>query len=223
MDSLGGLHAYQKASLKGGNEKQGKGACGTWVVKFLKREKDTLLDGGEGKLRLLDVGAVSGTTYVRQSSWIDTTSIDLNPQHPRVIKQDFFDRPVPRTEAERFHVVCLSLVVNFVGDVWQRGQMLLHARNHLLPNGLLFLALPLPCITNSRYMTHDRMLAILKSIGFEPLEQHFAKKLAFYLVRKVEAPPVRRWKKEEVNPGPGRNNFCIVLGGGRGGAGGGGT
>jgi 25S rRNA (adenine2142-N1)-methyltransferase len=47
--------------------------------------------------------------------------IDLNPQSPRVLKKDFFELEKPVTEDAKFHVVCLSLVVNFVPDALLRG------------------------------------------------------------------------------------------------------
>ncbi|TPX53782.1 hypothetical protein PhCBS80983_g06160 [Powellomyces hirtus] len=226
MEALGGLHAYQRASLKGGNEKKGLGACGSWLVTFLREEQKarenatapgaaTAASPGAAKtkLRLLDVGAVSGQTYAKQASWIDVSSIDLNPQSQTVKKQDFFERPNPKGDDERFHVLCLSLVVNFVGDPKLRGEMLIHARRFLLPSGLLFLVLPLPCVTNSRYMTHEHLLAIITSIGYTLVKQHFARKLAFYLLRRVENGQFKKveWAKKEIHPGIERNNFCIVI------------
>jgi 25S rRNA (adenine2142-N1)-methyltransferase len=193
MDELGGLDGYQKASLRGGDERKGKGACGKWLVKLLKdhhyRERlmgvddddDATLVGGADKddgddsdgardlvklvdtesgrdqedpsspssvsmslgsisggnrdarnrkkatatkkILLLDVGALNGETYAKQSSWIHTTSIDLNPQHPDVQQQDFFERPAPKSREECFHVLCFSLVINFVGEPIKRGNI----------------------------------------------------------------------------------------------------
>ncbi|KAJ3022343.1 hypothetical protein HKX48_006377 [Thoreauomyces humboldtii] len=233
MQDLGGLDGYQKASLKGGDEKKGLGACGTWLVPYLKEERArvealddhdhcaVLVEGsaGErrgGKYRLLDVGAVSGQTY-RKQGWIDATYIDLNSQAPNVKSQDFFERPAPvvgpEGDAERYHCVCLSLVVNFVPDIEMRGDMLIHARRFLFPSGILFLVLPLPCIKNSRYMTHDHLVAILKSIGFAPVKHHFATKLAFYIVRRIERGTFvhKEWNKVQIHPGIDRNNFAIVV------------
>ncbi|KAJ3180529.1 hypothetical protein HDU87_002038 [Geranomyces variabilis] len=242
MEAMGGLHAYQRASLRGGNEKKGLGACGSWLVQQLRAELAELRDSeaeklvvvaenGEEeveeveeeaktgspatqqklKLKLLDVGALDGGTYSKQASWIDVTSIDLNPQCQTVRKQDFFERPRPTGAHEKFNVLCLSLVVNFVGDPKLRGDMLIHARRFLLPRGLLFLVLPLPCVKNSRYMSHAHLLAILKSIGYELVKHHFARKLALYLLRRVEQFKLQDWTKTQMNPGIERNNFCIVV------------
>ncbi|KAJ3414414.1 hypothetical protein HDV05_006595 [Chytridiales sp. JEL 0842] len=285
LEGLGGLNAYQQASLKGGDERRGKGACGRWLVGRLgglREMVQSLSEGGgevgkeEGKrdddddddddsddtqgkhpsnnsddadrnfkkkkkrmpkpkLKLLDVGALNGETYAKQSSWIETTSIDLNPQHPNVQQQDFFERPVPTSDSEKFHVLCFSLVVNFVGDPAKRGQMLLHATHFLHPSGLLFLVLPLPCVTNSRYTTQEHLNSLMRHLGFEaePVDVEYTKKLAMCLYRYAGQATVVESKKEDVvggkaekqqqqqkkkkfgkrelNPGPGRNNFAIVL------------
>lgn len=52
---------------------------------------------------------------------IDTTCIDLNPQAPHVQKFDFFDFPIPTMNKDKFDVVGLSLVLNFVGGLGRRG------------------------------------------------------------------------------------------------------
>ncbi|KAI9095166.1 putative methyltransferase-domain-containing protein [Phlyctochytrium arcticum] len=227
MEGLGGLHAYQRASLRGGNERKGLGACGTWVLPHLRKEHQAQFDADETRsdlpkkrqkgpsLRLLDVGALSGETYARQKGWLDVTSIDLNPQHLSVMKQDFFERPLPSSDTEKFHVISLSLVVNFVGDPKDRGIMLSRTREFLLPNGLLFLVVPLPCVTNSRYMTHKHLLDIMSSLHFRVQEHRFSPKLAFYLFKldghSTTLLPPGTWSKKEIHPGVSRNNFCICI------------
>ncbi|KAI8826226.1 putative methyltransferase-domain-containing protein [Fimicolochytrium jonesii] len=242
MEAMGGLHAYQRASLAG-NEKKGIVASEKWVLPFLRKERTrvhgiaqavegevdkdaddaTVTTGTKAKepttkLKMLDVGAVNGQTYAKQASWIDVSRIDLNPQEPGIEKQDFFERSLPKSDAERFHVLCLSLVVNFVGDPKARGDMLLKTLHYLLPHGLLFLALPLPCLTNSRYMTHEHFTAILTSMGYELVDHHHARKLAFYVFRKSGngkkgkgGKKIVEWPKREMRPGGKRNNFCVVV------------
>ncbi|KAI8612518.1 hypothetical protein BC830DRAFT_1067554, partial [Chytriomyces sp. MP71] len=218
INDLGGLHAYQRASLKGGDERKGKGACAKWLVPLLKEKylASLLPDStSAGKIRLLDVGALNGETYDK-FKLIEPSYIDLNPQHHTVARQDFFERSVPKGEADKFHVLCLSLVVNFVDDPERRGVMLIHARKFLFPNGLLFIVLPLPCTQNSRYMTHERLSEIARAIGFEEVEHHFTKRLSYHLWRRVQDPSGKPWRaaaipKAMVNPGPARNNFCIVI------------
>lgn len=75
------------------------------------------------QLRLLDVGALTGTAYAAYP-WLDVTSIDINPRAPHVIQSDFFDFEPPSGEEENppYDVVSLSLVVNFIGDLHKRGE-----------------------------------------------------------------------------------------------------
>lgn len=74
------------------------------------------------QLRILDVGAISGTAYA-DWDFIEATCIDLNSQAPHVVQCDFFDYPVPSTDG-LFDVVGLSLVVNFVGSLTKRGRLI---------------------------------------------------------------------------------------------------
>ncbi|KAJ1552410.1 hypothetical protein HK096_000292, partial [Nowakowskiella sp. JEL0078] len=91
MDRLGGLHIYQRASLKGGNEKVGRGAVGKWVGPFILEYHHSLFNptyndklktesAEKRKLKLLDIGALSFDTYSKFKKYVDVSSIDLNPQ-----------------------------------------------------------------------------------------------------------------------------------------------
>lgn len=68
--------------------------AGKWVVSELRAaraaESEKNSGAAEGKLRLLDVGAIKNQ-YLDHGAWLDVTAIDLNPQHPSVIKADFFE------------------------------------------------------------------------------------------------------------------------------------
>ncbi|CEH16445.1 25S rRNA (adenine(2142)-N(1))-methyltransferase, Bmt2 [Ceraceosorus bombacis] len=163
---LGGLRAYQDASVVGANHLKA-GETGKWCAEMLQEVR------GKEPLHLLDVGAIAGTAYLKYP-WINSTSIDLEPRSEAVIKSDFFDFAKPdldRQQAEdvwskaaaavegrgegqdvrvkrwrgKFDVVALSLVVNYVGDLEQRGRMLLHAHHYLTPTGYLYLVLPNAC------------------------------------------------------------------------------
>ncbi|OQV05841.1 hypothetical protein CLAIMM_10506 [Cladophialophora immunda] len=84
----------------------------------------------------------------------------------------------------------------------------------------LFLVLPSPCLHNSRYLTPQHLTAILNSLGYIHLHTKTTRKLHYSLWR-FDGPRARdKWiksggdtvfKKREINPGGGRNNFCIVL------------
>ena len=146
-------------------------------------------------------------------------------------KCDFFDWPLPASDAERYDVVSLSLVVNFVGDLHRRGEMLMHAHHYLRPGGYVCLILPLACVTNSRYMTHEHLGALVRSAGFTVERNEDSRRLTRWLLRQAaprnaspapahltlaEAARFRFWdgtpfKKRELVPGATRNNFCILL------------
>lgn len=48
--------------------------------------------------------------------------IDLHSQHPRILEQDFFTRPLPSAADEAFNVISCSLVLNFVDRPEDRGE-----------------------------------------------------------------------------------------------------
>lgn len=160
-EALGGLKAYQDASLLGADKRKG-GDSGKWIVKTLQQ----VLEGEKKDVKLLDVGSISGTAYEKYP-WIKAKCIDIHPRENDVEQVDFFDLSVPTIEEEKFDVVSLSLVINFVGDIQERGKMLLHTHRYLKKGGHLALILPLACVANSRYCTHQRLQDILDSCGWK--------------------------------------------------------
>lgn len=109
--------------------------------------------------------------------------------------------------------------------------MLVHAHKYLTKTGLLYLVLPFACVSNSRYLTHERLTEIFSSAGYDVVRQSDSKRLTRWLVRrKATAPKGKKlkageeaqagWdgkvfkKQEIVKQGKiGLNNFCILLGG----------
>lgn len=92
--------------------------------------------------------------------------------------------------------------------------MLLHAHDYLLPHGYLYLVLPLPCLTNSRYLSHARLTSILTSTGWTVERQHDSAKLTYWLLKRAdggEKGDGKEWKREVVRKGAQRNNFCILV------------
>ncbi|CBQ70618.1 conserved hypothetical protein [Sporisorium reilianum SRZ2] len=231
LDSLGGLAQYQAWSLTG-SAKAGQTPTSKWCMEALA----TVYQHGrdQPKFRVLDVGAITGTAYTKYR-WVDATSIDLHPQGDNVLKYSFFDFPVPTAEAETYNMVALSLVINFVGDVRKRGEMLRHVHKYLPTSadvpGFCFLVLPLSCLTNSRYMNQSHLRSILDSLGFSVLKQSDSAKLSRWLLQRKPLAERReaaaknenaapgaddKWdgtvfKKRELNPGKDRNNFAIVV------------
>ncbi|KAJ2162267.1 25S rRNA (adenine2142-N1)-methyltransferase [Coemansia sp. RSA 552] len=231
MARMGGLDWYQKASLLGQSKRRG-GDTSRWLVPKLRDLG--LHQRKDGKLRLLDVGALSCLNYAQERAWIDVVPIDLNSQEPGIRQLDFLDieiGPEPpvagagpddedSASSSKFHtpfdVVCLSLVVNFIGDPAKRGDMLRQGSRILASGGYLFLVLPRSCVDNSRYMDDDRLLAIMQSLGFTQVASHHTAKLAHYLYRLDSAPPTgdsdeQCFKKKMLHSAPGRNNFSIVV------------
>ncbi|KIS71311.1 25S rRNA (adenine2142-N1)-methyltransferase [Mycosarcoma maydis] len=230
LDSLGGLAQYQAWSLTG-SAKAGQTPTSKWCMEALatvyKHDRDL------PKFRVLDVGAITGTAYEKYR-WVDATYIDLHPQGDNVQKYSFFEFPVPTDTKQRFNMVALSLVINFVGDVRKRGEMLRHVHKYLPDNqdtpGFCFLVLPLSCLTNSRYMNQSHLRAILSSLGFNVVKQSDSNKLSRWLLQRKPlkerqeaaanngnaAAASDEWdgtvfKKRDINPGKDRNNFAIVV------------
>lgn len=199
---------------------------------------------GNAKIRMLEVGALKFDNVCSRTPYFSVERIDLQSQHPEIKTQDFMQRPLPSTPEEYFDIVSLSLVLNYVGTPAGRGEMLLRvekylrqpkihgiggndsqegemasrsdqAVNQLLPS--LFLVLPAPCVTNSRYLNEDKLEAMLNSLGYEMARKKLSAKLIYYLFRLVQGHDAslnikrQQWKKEEIRKGGKRNNFAIVF------------
>lgn len=232
--ALGGIERYQQASLQGQRNDRG-GDSSRVLMEWLKpvetELKATARSGSPCRLRMLEVGALSTTNACSRSGFFDIERIDLNSQGEGILQQDFMERPLPRDETDRFDIISLSLVLNFVPEPKGRGDMLLRTLEFLrLPSCLrdgttaglkpyfpsLFLVLPAPCVSNSRYMDEGRLNAILASLGYEMAKSKTTLKLVYYLLtRTAETPPLlgsgMAFTKKEVRSGASRNNFVIVL------------
>lgn len=192
-------------------------------------------EGGKPTFRVLEVGALSVDNAVSKSRWLEVTRIDLNSVHPLIETQDFMERPLPKQEEEKFNIISLSLVLNFVPSIEGRGAMLERLGSFLLPptpipdaseteprthelklgNGV-FLVLPAPCVENSRYMDKERMQSIMEDLGYKLEKEKTSNKLVYYYWRWVGTEQFRgrqrrSWKKEEIKKGAKRNNFAVVL------------
>ncbi|KAK6521490.1 hypothetical protein TWF506_001702 [Arthrobotrys conoides] len=75
----------------------------------------------------------------------------------------------------------------------------------------VFLVLPAPCVTNSRYLTEDRLQEIMISMGYEMVRRKLSPKLVYYLWKFVGGGSRKKYKKSELLPGGKRNNFAIVV------------
>lgn len=166
--AFGGLDLYQLASLQGQSLERGGDTSRTLLEWLPTQEMKGLLGR---RLRMLEVGSLSTRNACSTSGLFDMVHIDLNIQEPGILQQDFMERPLLGSEADKFDSLSLSLVLNFVLDATGRGRMLCRTLSFLrtdagdspdtaslrLPFPALFIVLPRSCITNSRYFT-ERML-----------------------------------------------------------------
>lgn len=221
IESLGGLDQYQKASLQGQSLDRGGDTSKIlldWLplagMKAVKRQ-----------LRMLEIGSLSTKNACSNSGYFEMVNIDLNSQEPGIEQQDFMERPLPSSDAERFDIISLSLVVNFVPDHATRGQMLLRTLSFLRTKGAvqdanlgstypsLFLVLPRSCVDNSRYFTEARLMEIMGALGYSKLQSKLTQKLTYSLWKwdGVTRTPATSFSKTEINSGRTRNNFVITL------------
>jgi 25S rRNA (adenine2142-N1)-methyltransferase len=229
IEELGGLKSYQQASIQGQSNDRG-GDSSVVLMKWLEPTADAL-SKAEPKLKLLEVGALSTSNACSKSGHFDVQRIDLNSQGDGILQQDFMERPLPKSAAEQFDIISLSLVLNYVPDAPGRGEMLkrtcqfLDTRHRIDRDAAvqavfpaLFLVLPAPCITNSRYMDEGRLGEIMGSLGYVLLQRKQTAKLVYYLWQLKSLPSEgrtktksRKFPKKEVNPGAGRNNFSVIV------------
>lgn len=241
IEANGGLESYQLASKTGQSRERGGDSSTVlleWIRPLLKRIKQSRQteDASAGKLRLLEVGALSTKNACSRHDCIDVTRIDLNSQEPGILQQDFMERPLPAAAAadddkERFHAISLSLVLNYVPSAAQRGEMLKRCSAFFTtsaPSSLrlentnftpyLFLVLPAACVLNSRYFNSERLSDIATSLGYSKVKEKVTNKLIYQLwefrplpLDQTKNKRARIFRKEELNPGKTRNNFTITL------------
>ncbi|OCK82719.1 hypothetical protein K432DRAFT_292628 [Lepidopterella palustris CBS 459.81] len=199
----------------------------------VSREKNV---SGKVRHKVLEIGALSTSNAIARFAELDVTRIDLHSQDPAIETQNFMQRPVPASSLEMFDIISLSLVLNYVQDASSRGQMLRRTCDFLLPPEhtgdatgtsrsssadtqaqsllpALFLVLPAPCVTNSRYLTEEHLTLIMQSLGYVRTHKKLSPKLVYYLWRyegERKGTGVKVLKKV-LRDGGGRNNFCIIL------------
>jgi len=202
-----------------GQSSQRGGDSSKFLIQWLNEDKAAAR--GKGTLKLLEVGSLSPDNAVSNSPLFMVTRIDLHSQHPCIETQDFMKRPLPTSDDEKFDLISLSLVLNFVPDPADRGEMLrrttqflrtLNTEDPLFPS--LFIVLPAPCVTNSRYLNEKRLGEMMGSLGYTLVKQKLSPKLIYGLWRLNDLEAAYKkttWKKEEVNPGKTRNNFAVTI------------
>ncbi|KAL1685373.1 putative methyltransferase-domain-containing protein [Schizophyllum commune] len=214
IEALGGLEKYQEMSAIGQSSDRGGGSEKV-LIGWLK-ELQVKPAEGTAKLRLLEVGALKPDNYKSCQTWIDATPIDLHSRHPSIQEKDFLKMNEDEYRSS-WNIISLSLVVNFVPDAKDRGHMLRLAHTMLKPDGHLFLALPLPCILNSRYVTPEYIRSLMEVIGFTQVRSRWREggKMAYWLYRKQDGRPATStdfdFQRKVVLRTGHRNNFAILL------------
>ncbi|KAF1838998.1 hypothetical protein BDW02DRAFT_272726 [Decorospora gaudefroyi] len=228
IEKNGGIKMYQAASKQGQAKDRG-GDSSKILVEWLQQahvlnpKARNRGNTGEAQLNCLEIGALSTNNDISKfTSVVNMTRIDLNSQGHGIEKQDFMERPLPTTEDERFDIISLSLVLNYVPDAVGRGEMLKRITKFLrrgvanddgptsaLP--ALFFVLPLPCVDNSRYLDQELLLRIMGDLGFAMRYSKHTSKLCYYLFALTGEPTYATTEKRKIRDGPAMNNFCIVL------------
>ncbi|CAK4030986.1 25S rRNA (adenine(2142)-N(1))-methyltransferase [Lecanosticta acicola] len=222
IDQLGGIKAYQEASIQGQAVDRG-GDTSIVLLNWLKPVQQDLAQL-DSKFKLLEVGALSTKNACSKSGLFDVTRIDLNSQGPGIEQQDFMERPLPPSSEEQFDIISLSLVVNFVPDATTRGEMLKYTTHFLRSRpsppailtdyrALLFLVLPAPCTLHSRYFNEERLALIMAELGYAMVNRKETRKLVYSLWQLCDKPPskMQNFPKVKVRDGAKLNNFHIVL------------
>lgn len=221
LAKLGGLDQYQQASLQGQSHDRG-GDTSKILLAWLPVSALRSLDR---RPRMLEVGALSARNACSTSGLFEVVHIDLNSQESGIQSQDFMERPLPEDLSEKFQIISLSLVLNYVPDAAGRGQMLKRTLSFLekleatstpltepfFPS--LFVVLPRNCVYNSRYLTEERFEEIMEALGYTKVRGKMTQKLVYSLWRKGDTAPTADtgFPRKEVNPGRTRNNFVITL------------
>lgn len=213
IEKLGGLEAYQRMSCIGQSSDRGGGSEKV-LIGWLKQMGCAAV-AKEERHRLLEVGAVRPDNYRNCASWMEVMAIDLHSRHPSILEQDFLLMD-PSQHREAWDIISLSLVLNFVPDGNDRGRMLVQAQSMLRLGGLCFLALPLPCVNNSRYITMEHMKELMDAIGFHQLEERWRPggKMVYWLYQKKTPQKGcfdERFSKKKVLCQGNRNNFHILV------------
>jgi 25S rRNA (adenine2142-N1)-methyltransferase len=228
IEKNGGIQTYQAASKQGQAKDRG-GDSSKLLVDWLQQMQilDTKAPNGDQParvaLRCLEVGALATNNAISKfPATVQMTRIDLNSQGPGIEKQDFMERPLPTLDEEKFDLISLSLVLNYVPDAIGRGEMLkritqfLRVSSDQLATGtkstpLLFLVLPLSCIHNSRYCDEALLLKILTNLGFTQEHSKKTPKLCYYLLSWNGKATSRKTDKKKLRDKPAMNNFSIVV------------
>ena len=103
------------------------------------------------------------------------------------------ERPIPNSNKEKFDIINLLFILNYIPNAITRGEMLRQTCKFLqlekqskeakknLTILTLFLVLPTPCVINSYYLTKKHLILIIDTLGFVLIHKKLSAKLVYYL------------------------------------------
>lgn len=89
-----------------------------------------------------------------------------------------------------YDIVVCAMVVNCVFEPEKRVEMLLKCRDHLVPGGLFYFAIPSRCLDMSAYVTRSMFEGLLVSMGFAFKHEKRTPKISFYMMQRVDVLPL---------------------------------
>ncbi|KAH7107778.1 putative methyltransferase-domain-containing protein [Auriculariales sp. MPI-PUGE-AT-0066] len=219
MDGIG-IEAYQHMSNIGQGSDRGGGSERVFLDYLRSAGVDKRHLVADIKMKLLEVGALRPDNYSHAAKWVEVTPIDLHARVPGIVEQDFFQMDDSQNIA-KWDAISLSLVLNFVADAHERGTMLRKCHAFLVPRGHLFVALPLPCVQNSRYLTISHFIQLASALGLRCDNERWVdgRKMVYFIFSKQAVPTPSTegvnsalfTKKRVLVEGGKRNNFCVLL------------
>jgi 25S rRNA (adenine2142-N1)-methyltransferase len=226
---------YGTPVIENENDNSDTSQSSSTKTKKRPRRNTRLLEVGAINTELLDaaMATVAATTNDKQSTddedeeeeqvlkyKIDVRAIDIHSMDERIAEADFLTFPLlSQVPNERYDVIVCSMVLNCVTTPPQRGKMLARLYQHLRPGGLLFLTIPLFCITRSAFLTPAlfREMLGVGGVGFDLEETKESPRLAFFVCRRPQEdttePLKPKWTKQTIrNKGKKfPNQFSVVL------------
>jgi len=88
-----------------------------------------------------------------------------------------------------YDIVVNNLVLNCVAEPQARVRMLVACRDHLVPGGLLFFALPSRCLDASAFLARKTVEGLLAALGLAQRAYRQTPKISFYLFQRVDVLP----------------------------------
>ncbi|GKY95300.1 hypothetical protein MPSEU_000491900 [Mayamaea pseudoterrestris] len=232
LDEAGGREAYQQASQISTTIH----STSKWVMAHLvgKGWNRGILTAKEGHgdsdqtqpmnwrpTRLLEVGAINMQLLEaaeRSNGKLIVRAIDLQSSHAEIEEADFLE--IMPVQHKQYDVIVCSMVLNCVNTAEDRGKMICRLYHFTVPQGLVFVTIPKTCLQLSPFIDEPSFVEILKTVGFEVVEQKYSPKLCFFILRRpmmtynISDDALRKWATvKEIRRGKKyrKNDFSVIL------------